>query len=203
MACIVAFLGLSYPRPMKRISFYLSLMLASVTLCFTAGNASATTMRYKTIRELVQSSDVTLLGEPLESQSFWQGTRIMTRVRVQVQEIWAGRRPEHHVVEVLTAGGVVGEIGQRVDGAAVLPQGQQMVLHLKRHDGDYWPTAMAQGVWVVREGPQANKLMRPGADRLVYGLSHQEGNAQAQVMAREPKTLAELRAAVEEASCAP
>jgi len=177
---------------MIRTLFGLTLLLTSVSLLSTPKPCLATTMRYKSIRELVRSSDVTLLGQPVGQQSFWQGTRILTRVQVQVQEVWAGLAPQNSVVEVVTAGGVVGTIGQRVDGAAVLPQGNQMVLHLRRQDGEYWPVAMAQGVWVIDKTAPQSRLFRPGADRLVHGLRHGQ--------LKEPATLAELRAAVTEAS---
>jgi hypothetical protein len=177
---------------MIRTLFWLGLLFTSVTLMSTPAPCLATTMRYKSIRELVRGSDVTLLGQPVAQQSFWQGTRILTRVQVQVQEIWTGSAPPSSVVEVVTAGGVVGTIGQRVDGAAVLPHGNQMVLHLRRQDGEYWPVAMAQGVWVIDKTPQGSRLFRPGADRLVHGLRHGQH--------KEPSTLAELRAAVMEAS---
>lgn len=165
-------------------------------LCAAPTPGHATTMRFKSLQELVRGSDVTLLGEPVASQSFWQGTRIMTRVRVQVREVWAGRMPQHHVVDVITPGGVVGDIGQRVDGAAVLREGTQVVLHLRRHEGEYLPVAMAQGVWVVPPSPASQQLIRPGADHLVYGLRHSSAGDDRAM----PKTLNELRHAVEEAS---
>ena len=177
---------------MIRTLFWLGLLLTSASMMSTPAPCFATTMRYKSIRELVRGSDVTLLGQPVAQQSFWQGTRILTRVQVQVQEVWAGHAPQHSLVEVVTAGGIVGDIGQRVDGAAVLPQGSQMVLHLRRQDGEYWPVAMAQGVWVIEKSQPEQRLLRPGADRLVHGLRHGQH--------KEPATLAELRAAVMEAS---
>lgn len=180
---------------MTHPSLALHFALVWAMLCAAPSPSQATTMRFKSLRELVRGSDVTLLGEPVESQSFWQGTRIMTRVRVQVREVWSGTLPQHSLVDVITPGGVVGDIGQRVDGAAVLSQNTQVVLHLRRHEGEYWPTAMAQGVWVVPKDPLSQALIRPGADHLVYGLSHNAGGDTAL-----PKTLKQLRLAVEEAS---
>lgn len=195
MASIAAIWGFSYLESMAKNLFWLGLVLSTVVLWGGSSPSFATTMKYKTIRELVRGSDVTLLGQPVGQQSFWQGTRILTRVQVRVQEVWAGSRPEQSIVEVVTAGGVVGAIGQRVDGAAVLPTRGQMVLHLRHYDGEYWPTAMAQGVWVVQGGETSQALLRPGTDRMVFGLRNGRS--------KEPKTLEALRAAVAEVAREP
>ena len=181
---------------MKRHLAPLSLLFAHLCLLFTAQPAQATSMRHKSLRELVRGSDVTLLGHPIAQQSFWQGTRIMTRVQVQVDEVWAGPEQVGRTIEVVTAGGVVGTIGQRVDGAAVLPAESRLVLHLKAHEGEYWPVAMAQGVWLIRKAATGEMLLRPGADRLVAGIRAAEA-------APMPQTLSALRAAVQEVLDAP
>lgn len=141
--------------------------LPLLALLLTCTSAQASSARYVSLGELVKSSDTVVLGRAGKAESFWQGTRIYTRIEVAVEQVWAGQTPNTKVIDVITPGGVVGNIGQRVDGAAVLPANQRVVLHL-RHDvaDEYSPVAMAQGVWHIAAGDDA-KISRPSTDRLV------------------------------------
>lgn len=170
--------------------------LVFLTMLLVAPQVHATTARFIPLAELVQRSETVVLGRSVDETSFWQGPRILTLVKVQVAEVWAGQGASPgQTVEVLTAGGVVGNIGQRVDGAAVMPVGQQLVLHLNREfTGEYSTLGMAQGVWYVRETPPgALSVSRPNVDRLV-------GAPSGTVL---PNTLADLKQAVIEAAHAP
>jgi hypothetical protein len=181
-------------RPSKSSLFAVFFVAASSLL---ARSGHATSVHYRSLRDLVRGSDVTLLGHPMGQDSFWQGTRIMTRVRVAVEEVWAGAAPSRSYVDVISPGGVVGEIGQRVDGAAVLPADGQVVLHLHSHGDEYLPAAMAQGMWIVTRSPdgRTQSLLRPSADRVVFGLTS--------VRDTLPKDLSALRRAVLEITRAP
>ena len=158
----------------------------------------ATTARMLNFSELVNSANtVVLTGQVVGSGSFWQGTRIYTLVQVKVDETWVGKQPKSALIDVLTLGGVVGDIGQHVDGAAVLPTERQLVLHLHQAaSGEYVPLGMAQGVWVVESqklpAKEQAKVTRINTDRLI---AKSIGN---QAM-RVPTTLGELKKVVLEA----
>jgi hypothetical protein len=170
----------------------LALWLFCAGLVLAPHRVHATSAHHRSIRQLVHQSDVTVLGRTIGQESFWQGPRIMTKVRVAVDEVWTGRAPREPVIDVITLGGVVGGIGQRVDGAAALPDGGQVVLHLRQHDGEYLPVAMAQGVWHVSAlSPSSSLVRRAPADRLVMPLSG--------APEPPPTTLEALRFAIEEA----
>lgn len=181
-------------RPTPSILFATLLMVAGP---WAVRPSHATSVHYRTLPELVHKSDVTLLGHAIGQESFWQGTRILTRVRLAVEEVWAGAAPRLSYVDVVTPGGVVGTIGQRVDGAAVVPTSGQVVMHLRAHEGEYLPVAMAQGMWIVSAADATGEhaLIRPSADRVVFGLRKAEQHP--------PTTLTALRRAVMEAAHAP
>lgn len=174
-------------------------LVAAFLLLGVAASARATTVRYRTLRELVHDSQLVVQGQVTELESFWQGMRIYTRSRVALEDVWLGATPETTYVDVITLGGVVGTIGQRVDGAAVLPLHQRVVLHLRaRGTSEYAPVAMAQGVWLVegngREAAVAH-VTRPSPDRMILKPR--------QVPDVLPSTLADLKRAVLEAARAP
>lgn len=111
----------------------------------------ATTMRRLSLEELAQRAELVVLATPGERGSFWVGGRIYTRTRVAVEEVWVGEAEAGRGVSVLTLGGVVGTIGQRVDGEARLPPGKRSVLFLVRDaklEG-YRVLGMEQGEWLV------------------------------------------------------
>jgi hypothetical protein len=194
--------------------------------------AHATTARPLDIRALTTAADAVVFGQVLESQSFWQGAQIMTLAQVRVGEIWRGTVAQP-TVDVLTLGGLVGDIGQRVDGAGSLPVGRQVVLHLRHTStGEFLPLGMAQGIWLVEPPVGSGPTSGPG-DGTVAGtgtsaavgqnfsaatgaaaLRAAAGSAAAQARVSRPDidrltasplaqplptTLAELRAAVQEA----
>jgi hypothetical protein len=174
--------------------------LAILCLCSTA---QATSLRYLNLQQLVDASELVVRGRAVHQESFWHERRILTRVRIAVDEVWVGRVPASREVEVLTLGGVVGEIGQRVDGAAVMPQDRDMVVQLSRGaDQNFWPVALSQGVWVLE--PQAVQaaqqssasvpiaVSRPSTDRLVVS-----GHAAVQPM---PTSVQALKLAILEAA---
>ena len=170
--------------------------LVFLTILLLTPHLHATTARFLPLPELVKRSDTVVHGHAIAQDTFWQGPRILTRVRFQVQEVWTGTAPKAgDVLDILTEGGIVGTIGQRVDGAAVLPVGGQLVLALSRDaTGEYNALGMAQGVWLVRDVPfGALSVSRPNIDRLV-------GAPAGSTM---PNTLAGLKQAVLEAAHAP
>lgn len=174
--------------------------LAILCLCSTA---QATSLRYMNLQQLVDASELVVRGRAVQQDSFWHERRIVTRVRIAVDEVWVGRVPASREVEVLTLGGVVGDIGQRVDGAAVMPQDRDMVVQLSRGaDQSLWPVALAQGVWVLE--PEATQMAqeasatvpiavtRPSTDRLVASRDNP--------MRPMPTTVQALKAAILEAA---
>ncbi len=152
--------------------------------------AFATTMRLLPLNELVQRSDVVVVGIASSSSTEWQGGRIVTRTSVQASEQWVGEVSTEF--DVLSLGGRVDNLAQRVEGAAQLPQGKPLVLFLRRDtSGSYHPVGMWQGVFLVsNEGTTEQQVQRaPGGAMLLPS----------RLRVPVPTSLATLRQAVLEA----
>ena len=100
-----------------------------------------------------------------------------------------------------TLGGRVGDIGQQVEGEAVLAGKQPATFFLKRRpDGTYVIVGMAQGHYVI-EAPSGRtterRTLRPlRIDALVPRLGHTLGEPDAARVAVTGKTIAEVRALI-------
>lgn len=136
--------GVRYHRLMKvlRITYAVALSLA----LFVPTVVEATTVRRVSDAELVRLADVVVSATVRQSRASWRGQRIYTQHEVVVDAVHKGARVRGAELSVLTLGGLVGEIGQRVAGSAKLKKEYRYRLHLVHHtDGFYYPVAMAQG----------------------------------------------------------
>lgn len=117
-----------------------------------------------TIDEMVTTADLVMVGVVRRSRSHWIAGRIYTDVEVQTQTVVRDRFGAGTTVTVRTPGGVVGDVGQRVEGAPVLEAGRRYVLFLRRgRDGTYETIGFSQGVLPVREAstPGTSAIVLP------------------------------------------
>ena len=137
-------------------------------------SASASTFVELSVAELVSKSTLVVAATPLESTSVWQdndgrGRRIVTFTRVRVDRLIDGRAPAD--VWIRTLGGEVGDIGQHVDGEAVLTIGKAGLLFLRNlSDGTHAVVGMSQGHFPLQlaKGGGVAKLLPPaGMGRLI------------------------------------
>jgi hypothetical protein len=142
--------------PMLRSVFAAALAVAVAT------PAAATTARLATHDELVADSALVVLGTATSVESFWREGRIFTRYRVSVEQVILGDGRPGDELDVLTLGGVVGGIGQHVEGAARLSPGKRQVLYLARDGGALRPVAMWQGVFTVLDDGSVNPRVERG-----------------------------------------
>lgn len=141
--------------------------------------------------ELVSKSTLVLAGTPLDSRSLWEdseggrGRRIVTYTRVRVDRLIDGKASGE--VWVRTLGGQVDDIGQHVDGEAVLPPEKPSLLFLRAlTDGTHAVVGMAQGNYPLEkptDGPP--RLAAPhGLGRLVGKMPQAQPLSQADLPAR-------------------
>ncbi len=133
-------------------------LLAVAAALALAASAQATTMRLATLPELVGLAHVAVRATVLNGQkAAFEGTRIVTRTPVEVVTVLAGPARPGERLEVVTLGGVVGDIGQHVEGMPTLHPGEDVVLLLARDGrGGHHPVGLWQGVFHVTEkGPQS------------------------------------------------
>jgi len=81
---------------------------------------------------LVKDADNVVLVTPGDQSSVWEDGRIYTYTKVKVDQPVAGDLPAGGEGFVRTMGGVVGQIGQMVDGEPVFTSGQQSMLFLRK-----------------------------------------------------------------------
>ncbi len=134
------------------------MIFAAAMLC-AAASADASVSFTVVMDSLVQESSAAILATPVEVKSVWEGGRIATYTRVHVDRAFVGNVGSE--VWVKTMGGVVGQIGQLVDGEAVLRTGQQSVLFLSSFGGDTVVTARGQGQFpIVKDSSGALRLRK-------------------------------------------
>jgi hypothetical protein len=127
--------------------------LAALSLLLLAGPSRGAVAMPVTVEELARGSDAVVRGKVLKTTSRWSddGRRILTYAEVETGGVWRGSAPAR--VTVVTRGGAVGNIGQRVDGLAKFTKGEEVVLFLgKAGDSAYRVRAGWQGKFSVVDG---------------------------------------------------
>jgi hypothetical protein len=115
---------------------------------------------------LIGESTGAAIATAVESRPVWEGGRIYTYTRVRVERSVAGALsagPEG--LWVRTMGGIVGDIGQQVEGEAVLAPGAPSLLFLHPGPtGAFEVTARGQGQFPIVTTPsQAPRVVRNGS----------------------------------------
>lgn len=99
---------------------------------------------------LLHDSAAAAVVTPVESRGVWENGRIYTYTRVRVDRAVAGDLATGGDAWVRTTGGVVGKVGQIVEGEAVLAPGHASLVFLHAGPvGAYEVTARAQGQFPV------------------------------------------------------
>jgi len=120
--------------------------LAGLAPLAAARDVSASVSVAITFDALVHESSAVVVGTAAEQRSVWEGARIYTYSRVHVDSAIAGELGADDEVWVRTMGGVVGKVGQIVEGEAELTVGRPSLVFLRRSPvGAYVVTARAQG----------------------------------------------------------
>jgi hypothetical protein len=96
-----------------------------------AGRAGASVSLAVSWEKLLQTSTEAVIATPVDSRSAWEGGRIYTYSHVHVDRAIAGTLPAGGEAWIRTMGGIVGDIGQQVEGEAELVSGQPSLLFLQ------------------------------------------------------------------------
>jgi len=124
---------------------------ASVAGVFVPTDAHASVSIAVAYDALVQDADSVGVVTPTESKSVWEEGRIYTYTRVKVDQGVAGEMSTGGEGWIRTMGGVVGKIGQMVDGEPVFTAGKPTLIFLRKFKtGGTWEvSARAQGQFPV------------------------------------------------------
>jgi hypothetical protein len=100
---------------------------------------------------LVKDADTVGVVTPVESKSVWEEGRIYTYTRVKVEQGVAGELATGSEGWVRTMGGVVGKIGQLVDGEPVFTASKSSLVFMRKFkvSGQWEVSARAQGQYPV------------------------------------------------------
>lgn len=163
--------------------------------------ASATTMLEQDVAALTKASAVVVRAKVLASQARWTAdrARIVTDTEVEILDAWKGA-PAARVV-VMQPGGIVGEVGQKVAGAARFTVGEELVLFLEPRGDRYTVSGMSQGAFhVERSSDGKTAFARQDLDE---ALLLDPVTRQPVAGAREILTVEQLKARVLTATTSP
>jgi len=117
---------------------------------------------------LLHESSSACIVTAMESRGAWENGRIYTFTRVHIDRAVAGSLATGGDAWVRTMGGVVGDIGQRVEGEAALAPGQSSLLFLRPGPSTVIPhsfevTARGQGHFPLESAdPKLPLRIAPG-----------------------------------------
>lgn len=157
-----------FRRSLLALSLAVSLPTAAL---FMPTDASASVSIAVGFDAIVKDADAVAIVSATESSSVWEEGRIFTYTKVKVDENVAGDLPAGSEVWIRTMGGVVGKIGQMVDGEPTFTVGKPSLLFLRRFktSGTWEVSARAQGQYPVvpDEITKAKKVVRSSSAGLV------------------------------------
>jgi hypothetical protein len=140
--------------------------LAAAGLLFGAGQASATLVEALSLRALTQDAEQVFVGKVIDESSLYDDReRIVTDVRIQVQESVKGSLVPGQAITVRKHGGAVDGIATRVLGEPGYAVGESVVLFAARQaPARPWrAVGMAQGVLrIFDQGGRAWVRSAPG-----------------------------------------
>lgn len=157
-------------RPVRHLLFCLSLVAVPAVSAFVASDAGASVMIAVTWDALLKDASSVAVVTPVEARSVWEDGRIYTYTRVHVDNGVAGELGTGAEAYVRTLGGVVGKIGQIVDGEPVLTVGRPTLLFLRPGPiGALEVSARAQGQFAITvDENKQQKLVRSSAVGVLF-----------------------------------
>ncbi len=111
---------------------------------------------------LVKDADAVGILTPVDSKSVWEDGRIVTYTRVKIDQAIAGDAAAGSEAWVRTMGGVVGKVGQLVDGEPVLTAGRPSLVFMRKwkQGGNWEVSARAQGQFPISEESRDNDKIK-------------------------------------------
>jgi hypothetical protein len=128
-------------------------LLAGLMVALVSRDVRASVSLAATWESLLHESTAAVVVTPIEARSVWEDGRIYTYTHLNVDRAVAGELATGATPWVRTMGGVVGKIGQIVDGEPVLVPGRASLLFLHPGPvGAFEVTARGQGQFPVVKG---------------------------------------------------
>ncbi len=151
--------------PHRPLLLALALAAAPFGLALRPSDAAASVSIAVTWDALLRESAMAAVATPVETTAIWENGRIYTYTRVRIDRVMAGTMATGEEAWVRTMGGIVGNIGQLVEGEAVLGAGRSSLLFLHPGPiGAFEVTARGQGQFpIVTDNQALPRVVRSNA----------------------------------------
>ncbi len=127
------------------------------------------------MQELVSQSDLVALVEVVgQSTRFDARGRVVTDVRLRIEDAMRGDVSSGDEVVMVRFGGAVGDIGMRIEGEPAFVDGTRYLVFGRRWQGVYRPVGMSQGVLRVDRDARGERVL-PGGGGLSLVRRTSEG----------------------------
>ncbi|AKF03750.1 hypothetical protein DB32_000899 [Sandaracinus amylolyticus] len=156
-----------------------------------AGVAHATSTEAMDLRALVHDADHVVVGTVVSQDARYDHLdRIVTDVTIRVDERMHGAAREGTTIVVRRLGGVIGDVGLRIEGEPSFVEGERVVLFARLVAADHVlrPIGMSQGVLPISRESGIEMVM-PGGEGLALVQRGSDGRLRAApgaLMAPEP-----------------
>jgi hypothetical protein len=167
------------PRFFFRAAFIALLFAGSAS--FVTEDARGSVSAAVVFEALVRDTTSVGVATPIEQHAVWEGPRIVTYTRVHIESAVAGELKANADTWVVTLGGIVGDVGQAVDGEAVLSIGVPSLLFLRPDSGNagvHIVTARAQGQFPITLGADKKSRLFTKSNSVGMILRHPSTAAQ-------------------------
>ncbi len=134
-------------RTLARFAPCVTAALAAVLAVQPARASVSLLLRYV---ELIDATRVAVVISPVRAESHWENGRIYTSTVARVDKVIAGRVEVGNEVTIRSLGGIVGDMGQSVEGEPAFDRDRPALVFLTLiPDGRYTVIGRAQGQYAV------------------------------------------------------
>jgi hypothetical protein len=141
-----------------------AIVVAAILLGLTPSDSQASVSIAVQFDTLVERAEAAMTVTPIDSNSVWEGKRIVTYTRLRVERSIAGQGASEVVVKTL--GGSVGDLGQSVSGEPHFVANESSIVFLRKVDQAYMVVERAQGQYPLAFEKAKNRMMTKRAPDL-------------------------------------
>ena len=155
--------------PLRARSSLVGWLLAAACVLGATPVAHATSVEAMDLGALVRAADHVVVGTVVSTEARYDHLdRIVTDATVRVDERMHGAAPEGSTVIVRRLGGVVGDVGLRIEGEPTFLPGERVLLFARTIASERLlrPIGMSQGVMPIQRDAAGAEVVMPGGEGL-------------------------------------
>ncbi len=182
---------------LSRAARFSAFVLVAVLLLAVSTSASATVMKYLDVADLVEESEVIVLGTVVGQKTLIDPVReqVVTRTTIRAKKTYFG--PDSKEFTFQQWGGEWEGMLHKIPGDPTFTKGEEVVLFLNEGKGQYaglYLTAMGQSKWMVQRDGEKPLIFRDLTD---LGLVFDESAIDIEHKHREDDSLESFEAKLE------